>query len=407
MKTRSKGFWISLSILDFCIGTLLAATLRTKSIFELPSIDYTILLNVHSHFALGWVTLALMVLMVNGFLTESQKKRNVYQFVFWGIFICTWALLFTFLFPNYPTFSTHISIVFILVTYLFAVAFVRDIFKTTVSKTVRLLSVGAVVSLVLSSLAIFYLAYLFSIQSLDGILYRDSIFSYLHLQYNGFFTLAVFALLFQKLETKMISNANKNSYRFSVLLVFSILPSLFLSYLWHDTALVSYCIAVLGSVLVMASFVCFLPLLKSLMKVKDSLPRILRFTGAISIGAFMLKTFMQSFTIFSVIGNFVFGDRPIIMGFLHLVFLGFVALFLLSYITQTGFLDVKKGITKFAIITLACGIILNEILLWSQGISWVIIQCSDTVTWLLWGVSLLIFTCALLIGIARILSRKN
>ncbi len=402
MPIKSKNFWISLSILELCIGISLPAILRSKALFELPSVDYNLLLNVHSRFALGWVTLALMVLMVNAFLTEEQKKRWIYQLTFWGIFTCTLGLLLTFIFPEYPALLTHISILFIFITYIFSWVFIKDIRRARVSKTTLLLSVSSVVCLALSSAGIFSLSYLFAIQSLDVILYRDALFSYLHLQYNGFFTLAVFALLFQKLELKLLPEANKNIHCFSVLLVISILPSMFLSYLWHDISVLFYVIAVIGSVLVMLCFGWFFTLLPSMLKVYKSVSPLLRFIGALSIGSFMLKTFVQSFLIFSDIGNFIFGNRPIIMGFLHLVFLGFVALFLLSYITQTGFLNIEKKVTKLALIVFTIGVVVNEALLWSQDISIVFIQYSDLVIWLLWGVSIWIFIGALLIGIASI-----
>src|ERR1035437_3060912 len=89
-QVKSKNFWISLSLLNLFIVTVLGVILRSKSLFDLPIIDYNHLLNAHSHFAFGgWVTLALVVLMVNAFLTESQKKQSAYQFVFLGIFAST------------------------------------------------------------------------------------------------------------------------------------------------------------------------------------------------------------------------------------------------------------------------------------------------------------------------------
>ena len=155
MTTKSKFFWISLSILDLCIGTFLAAILRSKTLFELPSIDYNLLLNVHSRFALGWVTLALMALMVNAFLTESQKKQWIYQFTFWGIFASTLGLLLTLQLTEYPSLSTHISLLFIFITYIFSWVFIKDIRRAKVSKTTMLLSVSSVVCLALSSAGIF------------------------------------------------------------------------------------------------------------------------------------------------------------------------------------------------------------------------------------------------------------
>lgn len=348
-----------------------------------------------------------MVLMVNALLTESQKKQSVYQFILWGIFACTWAMLLTFPFTGYATLSTSISTLFILITYIFSWVFIKDIRKAKVSKTILLLSVASVVCLLLSSAGPFTLAYLFASKSLNVILYRDALFSYLHLQYNGFFTLAVFALLFQKLESKIPIESKKNIYRFSVLLVLSILPSMFLSYHWHDSSILFHVIAIIGSILLLFCLGWFIAVLRPMLKVYKSVSPLLRFVGVLSLSAFMLKMFLQSFTIINFVGNLVFGDRPIIMGFLHLVFLGFVTLFLLSYFAQTGLLNIEKTVTKLSLVVFAIGVVINEALLWMQGIGAMFIKSSGLFLWLLWGAGIWLFIGALLICIARVKSEPS
>jgi hypothetical protein len=400
---KNRNFWISLSLLNLCVVTILGVVLRSKALFELPAIDYNHLLNAHSHFAFGgWVTLALLVLMTSAFLTESQKKHSVYQIIFLGIFASTWGLLLTLPFAGYTTFSSYISTLFIFITYIFGWVFIKDIRDAKVSKTTLLLSIASVVCLLLSSLGSFALAFLFASKSLDAILYRDALFSYLHLQYNGFFTLAVFALLFHKLETKMSPEAKKNIYRFSILLVISILPSMFLSYHWHDPSVLFHMIAITGSILVLLSLAWFIFILRSLREVYKSASPVLKFLGVLSFGAFMLKMFLQSFTIINFVGNLVFGDRPIIMGFLHLVFLCFVSLFLLAYVAQTGVLNTEKKFTKLSLVVFALGVVINEILLWMQGIGAMFTQSSDLFQWLLWGAGIWLFIGALLINIASL-----
>ena len=405
---KNKNFWISLSLLNLCVVTMLGVILRSKALFELPSIDYNHLLTAHSHFAFGgWITLALMVLMVNVFLTKSQNKKSIYQFTFWGVFASTWGLLLTLPFAEYVALSSYISFFFIFITYFFSWVFIKNIYKAGVSKTTLLLSVASIVCLVLSSAGSFALAYLFSIKSLNAILYRDALFSYLHLQYNGFFTLAVFALLFQKLELKLPEEAKKIMSRFSVLLVISILPSMFLTYHWHNNSILFHVIAIIGSALLLLSLGWFIYLLRYLFKIYKSVSILLKLLGALSLGAFMLKTFLQSFTIISFIGNMVFGDRPIIMGFLHLVFLCFVTLFLLAYLMQTGVLNIEKKITKLSLVVFALGVVINEILLWAQGIGAMFIEGSAIFTWLLWGAGIWLFIGASLICIANIKSEKR
>ncbi len=399
---KTKNFWISLSLLNLCVVTILGVILRSKALFELPSIDYNHLLTAHSHFAFGgWVTLALMVLMVNAFLTEHQKTHRAYQIIFWGIFASTWGLLLTLPFAVFVSLSSYISFFFIFITYIFFIAFLIDLRKAGVSKTTFLLSASAIVCLVLSSGGSITLAYLFASKSLNAVLYRDALFSYLHLQYNGFFTLAVFALLFHKLETKLSDEAKQTVHRFAVILVISILPSLFLSYHWHNPNVLFNIIAIIGSILMLTCLGFFVPVLRCMIKADENVTPLLRFIAIVSLGSFMIKMFLQSFTIIDFLGNMVYGDRTIVMAFLHLVFLCFVSLFILAYIAQTGLLNTGKKITRIALIVFASGVMINEALLWTQGVGVLFIQTSDLFPWLLLGAGIWMFTGAALIYIAR------
>jgi len=399
---KNKIFWIRLSILNLCIVALLGVILRTKILFEIPGLDYLHLLNVHSHFAFGgWITLALMVIMANDLL-KMQEKKSIYQYVFIGTFVTSWALLLTLPFKKYADFTSYISTFFIVITYVFSWIFIRDIRRAKVSKTIRLLSISAMVYLVLSSAGPFTLAYLFATKSLNAILYRDALFSYLHLQYNGFFTLAVFALLFKKLETKLSEKGKLNIHRFSVLLVLSIIPSMFLSYHWHDPNRIVHDIAYFGSILLLISLVWFIIVLRSIVKLFKGVSGTLKFIGMISIGSFMLKMFLQSLTMINQIGNPVYGDRPIIMGFLHLVFLGFVSLFLLSYFAQTGLMNIKRIFTKVSLVFFTMGVVINLALLFIQGIGAMFIKSSTIFPWLLWGAGIWLFIGAILVGISSL-----
>ena len=124
------------------------------------------------------------------------------------------------------------------------------------------------------------------------------------------------------------------------------------------------------------------------------------------LSAFALKIFLQSFTLFPAVGNAVFGDRPVIIGFLHLVFLGFVTLFLFTWFAQSGFLNIKLGITKFALGFFTTAVVLNEAVLMTQGLGAMLIKSSNVFTWLLWVLSIMLFLGAILISIARYKTKR-
>ena len=402
----AKKIWINLSITNLCIVAALGVLMRSKMIFDLPWIDYNRLVDTHGHFAFcGWVTLALLTLMVYE-LPGLLFHKRIYQLLLGAIFLCGWGTLFTSPFESLKSVAEYVSIAYIVFTYLFSGIFINDILKTSASRTVKLLSVSAVSCLVLSSFGTLMLAYLFSVKSLNAILYRDALFGYLHLQYNGFFTLAVFALIYNKVVSTTQEKSRKSIHRFAVLLCLSILPSMFLTFLWHKTTPVFYIISVIGCLLLLATLAWFAISAPLLMREFKMIKPGIRYMAIFSISAFLVKIFLQSLTLIDSINILVFGNRPMIMCFLHLVFLGFVTLFIIAYFAQKGFLDTKKLFTRFALLVFTIAILLNETLLMLQGLGTMFIAGSPSFAYYLWAAGLLLLTGALLVAIARIRTKS-
>jgi hypothetical protein len=394
--------WVDLSILNLCIVAFLGMVLRSKIVFALPFVNYNHLLEAHSHFTFGgWVTLILMALFIYGLLPESVSQRPIYQWLLGSIATCAWGMLVAFAAKGYSTISIILSLCFVLLTYLFGIIFIKDLLRAKLASCVKLLAVSSIVYLILSSSGVIVITYIYFTKSFDAIFYRDALFTYLHFQYNGFFTLAIFALLFNLIDKRTSVKAKINIYRFSIALCISIIPSLFLSYLWQDPILWLRIIAIIGSTLMLLCFYFFVICALSLRTIYKEEKPVLRFLVFLSMGSFMLKIFLQSFTIFPVIGDAIFGNRPIIMGFLHLVFLGFVTLFILAYFIKKGLLNSEIKWTGIAMIVFAGAVILNEVFLISQGFAAMFINGSSIFPWLLWATGALLFIGSLLIAIAR------
>jgi hypothetical protein len=403
---KSKRLWLSISLFNFWVVTLLGVLLRTKSVFSLPGIDYNQLLNTHSRFALGaWVTLVLVVLMTFALLPEERSRKRIYPILFGSITVTSWALIFTLPIKNHMILLNVISTLYILVTYVFSWVFIRDVYRAfrskTLSRTTMLLAISAVLCLVLSSGGIFMLAYLFAMKCANIVLYRDALFSFLHLQYNGFFTLSVLVLLFHHLERYLTPAQNRQVYRFAVLLAFSVIPSMFLSYHWSDPSIYFHVMAYLGSTLLIVTVLMFIPIFRYILNTYVLMNGLTKLIGILSLSAFMLKMMLLGLTIFNFVGNPVFGDRPIIMGFLHMVFLVFVTLFIMIYLVQESILDLHRKFTRFALLFFTIGVIINEILLWSQGIGSLFVLGSNWFPWLLWGAGIWLSIGVLFINLSR------
>jgi hypothetical protein len=403
----SKKIWFNLSIVNLCLVAVLGVLMRSKIIFNIPWIDYNRLVDTHGHFAFaGWVTLALLSLFVYEMPGELYNKK-IYRVLLGSVLICSWATLATSPFEKLKFISEYVSIGYILVTYVFSWVFIKDILKTKAHRIIKLLSVSSLLSLVLSSVGVLMLAYLFAVKSLNAMLYRDALFGYLHLQYNGFFTLAVFALVFNKVVPVTNEKAIRNIYRFAIMLCLSVLPSICLTFLWHETNMWVRIIAIIGGGLLLFSFIEFIISARLMAKEFHRVLPAIRFLVILSMSAFMIKIFLQSLTVIDFLNILVFGDRPMVMFFLHLVFLGFVTLFLIAYFAQKGILNTQSIFTRFALIVFAIAVVINETLLALQGLGNMLIASSPLFSWYLWGAGLLLLLGTLLVATSRIMSKQS
>jgi hypothetical protein len=399
--------WFSLSLFNLSALAALGLILRSKMVFTLPMINYNHLLEAHSHFALGgWATWVIMVVFVNELLSENLSKKPVYAWLLGILFICTWCMLLSFLMWGYSTLSNIASICFVFLIYLWCGIFLRDLLKSNRETTIKLLAISSIVCLICSTSGTWGVSYIYFSKTIDAFLYRNVLFTYLHFLYNGFFTLAVFALMFNKIDQNISEKARRNIRWFSIAMCSAVVPSLFITYLWQDPNGWIRFIAIIGCLLLLFCFCLFLTTMASLSSVYRNEKRIVRFLIGISLFSLALKILLQSFTVLPVIGNAIFGNRSVIMGFLHMVFLGFVTLFMLAYFVRQGILDSRKKLLPIALYTFAAAVIINEVLLLTQGLANMLIAGSVIFPWLLWIAGIELFAGSVLILIARMQSTK-
>lgn len=105
-------------------------------------------------------------------------------------------------------------------------------------------------------------------------------------------------------------------------------------------------------------------------------------------------------TIVPDLGNAVFGFRPIIIGFLHLIFLGFASFYILSAYMEMGVLSTRNAFTRIAIGGFIIAVIAQEMILMIQGVGLLMGNTSPVYNWLLWGISIMLAISAILISMA-------
>lgn len=409
MTGNRRSFWLTLGLINLSIVAFLGFVLRSKILFPLEFIDFRSTLSAHSHFAFaGWAGLSLLALLIYDILPEVSSKKKIYQWVLAAIEISSLGMAFLFPFLGYTGITIFFSTLYVAAVVVFVPVFIKDVLQNVQDKNVKLLCTSALLSLMFSFLGTIGLSYIILTRSGASLLYRDSIYTFLHFQYNGFFTLAAFALLLNYIVTKGAAS-DKNAKWFSVFLCLSIIPTLFLSLLWHNKDLF-YFIGALGCVMILISLFYFFHFFKTLRYNNYFLPGIAKSFLIFSIISFILKMLLQVGTILPRLGNAVYGDRPIIIGFLHLVFLGFLTFFILSTLIRDRFFTRGNKVISLPLVIFAIGILANESFLMLQGLGILLQTNHGMYNWLLWATAFILFTGAFLIVISRfkiIRDRKN
>ena len=197
--------------------------------------------------------------------------------------------------------------------------------------------------------------------------YLASVYFFLHFQYNGWFFFAGMGLLTQHLFE--LGTDDMKLKRVYLLFVTACIPAYFLSALWLPLPRWAYLLVVVAVFFQLAGWVMIsglvkkaLPLIKSQMGL---LPRRLFFLCGIAL---TIKLSLQAGSVIPSMSKLAFGFRPIVIGYLHLVLLGVVTLFILSYFLASG-QNTISVMTRKGIILFTAAIIFNELLLMVQGIA--------------------------------------
>lgn len=398
---KAEKKWLTISLVNLSIVALLGTLLRSKILFPLPGINFGNLLHAHSHFAFsGWVTLCLLALIVYGILPPALSGRRVYTWLLAGMLLSANGMLLSFPFQGYGPVSITFSTLLIFVSYAFSWVLIKDISRSVISRPVKILLYTALAALVVSSVGPFTLAYVMASHHGNAVLYRNAIYTYLHLQYNGFFTLGVLALFAHQLSAHYHKDVARNLYRFAVALSFSVWPTLCLSYLWNTPGVLVRTIAIAGSISLMVTLVWFIALIRSSTVMLDAVDPFAKKVGALAMMAFVFKTILQAATALPAVGNMAFGNRPVIIGYLHLVLLGFITLYLLASLVHKGYFQTSEHLAKVGICILTGAIVANEVILMLQGLSPVLPLYSAGYPWLLWGAAIGLLTGTVTIVVA-------
>ncbi|MBS1654432.1 MAG: hypothetical protein JSU05_06295 [Bacteroidetes bacterium] len=359
--------WLQVSVFNLMLVACAGVVLRYKIAFSLPWVDQKFLLHGHSHFAFaGWVTQALMSLLVqylseNGFANAFKK----YRWLLYANLITAYGMLISFPLEGYALFSIIFSTLSIFVSYFFAVIYIKDLKRLSFSNSTHAWFKSALIFNALSSLGAFTLAFMLATKQSSEQIYLASIYFFLHFQYNGWFFFACMGFLNYQLIK--IGMPDKNLLQVFKLFFFACIPAYLLSTLWLPLPVWVYCIIVVAALTQVFSWIKLILVARPYIhQFRESIPKYSRLIFILVAFALTIKLVLQALSVIPSLSNLAFGFRPIVIGYLHLVLLGIITLFILGYIFSQDYLPVNKTIYSGLFVFIS-GILLNEIVLMLQG----------------------------------------
>jgi len=365
----SRKNWLRFSLFNLGLVALLGVVLRYKIAFSLPFIDQQNLLHGHSHFAFsGWVTQALMTLLT-GYLSEKTSKDYFpkYRWILYFNAITAYGMLISFPIQGYGSVSILFSTMSLVASYYFAVLFWKDLNRIPDRSVSHSWFKLALLGNVISSAGPFSLAYMMATHNMHQNWYLASIYFYLHFQYNVWFFFTCMGLMSYRLSAMGVSRESlKKVFNCFAL---AVLPTYFLSVLWWHIPVWLYIIVVLAAVCQLAGWVQLISLVKKqAMLIRNDIILFSRILFIFSGMALSIKLLLQTASVIPAVSRMAFGFRPIVIGYLHLILLGIITIFILAYSFTFHQIQVNTG-TKRGMIVFVTAIVFNEILLMIQGVS--------------------------------------
>ncbi len=362
--------WSKISLTFFFLVALIGTLLRSVAFIPIP-LDYVNLIHAHSHTAFqGWVYLIMHLLLTKTFLTQKQITEGYYPLQFKLTVFIVIGVFISFSLQGYGLYSIICSTLFQILNYWFIFRFFKDLKKENEANqspiAIKFIKTGIWFGLISTVLP--YIIGISSAKGLNGTdTYNSLVYSFLHLQYNGWFLFVALGLFYNYLDTHHIKYNKKHGTRFYWLFTIAAVPAISLSLLGMGFANAVLPIAYLSAVLIGSGLVFFVATIY-----KNLWPHLRQesiwftFYFLSFLASFVLKTILQCISVFPFFKSFAFYNKPIILAYLHLSLIGSISFLFLSLIIKKGWL-VINGRVKMGSALLLLGFVASELLLTTTG----------------------------------------
>ncbi|MEP0368379.1 MAG: hypothetical protein ABJN36_16000 [Cyclobacteriaceae bacterium] len=353
----TKG--IHIAIINLVIVAIVGCFLRYLFLQPVSWINYSYVLHAHSHLAfLGWVFMALYVLLVYAYLPSGFLKSEKFLIIFGVLQLANLGMLVTFPFMGYALWSIVFSALHAITAMIFAWIFIKEASpRCSLEHKMSFLFVkSALVLMVLSNLAPFALGPISATQGKSD-LYYLLIYFYLHFQYNGWFTFALLGLTLWQLEEMGVNTKSRSVKVGFILKLVAVFPAYILSALWTEPDLIWYVVGGLSAAVQLVGLASVgyfvIQNRKALSLQHSSILRVLFWMGMLAVG---LQHVLMLLSALPALANLAFA-RNIVIAYLHMVLLGFVTAWLFFILVKLQViqltLSAKAGFWLFLVALVA------------------------------------------------------
>ena len=360
-----KKSWLLCTFSNFFIASLMGLLLRWMYVAPIAGVNFQFLMHGHSHVAmLGWVYLMLYCLIFHFFVPKEKQQKPIYNRLFWITELAVVGMMVDFPAQGYAFISILFSTVHIFCSYYFCYLIRKDANPGTLSEKKMLYK--ALFFMIFSTLGVWCLGPAVGLLGKSSAFYQIAIQFFLHFQFNGWFLFAVLALFFK--QAKLIIEAKKFRLFYN-LFVASTFLTLALPVSWYLPNPVFYWLNVFGVLLQLFSAVFFMQFIRpQFQSFFPALPTITKTVYGFALFSLALKVVIQLMVLVPELTQVSHQIRSFVIGYIHLTMLGIITGFLFGFALQNDFLNSENRIQKWGITVFLLGFVTTEILLFLQGI---------------------------------------
>ena len=366
-----KKEWSKISLVFFFVVALIGTLLRSTFFISIP-LEYGNLVHAHSHTAFqGWIYTVIILLLTNLYLKKHQIQKGRYSLQFNLTIFVLIGTLISFSLQGYGLYSIIFSTLFQLLNYWFIYRFIKDTrginspSKDTIS--FRFIKTGLWLGL-LSTIMPYGIG-LLSAKGLGGTeVYLSFVYTFMHLQYNGWFLFVALGLFYKFLEDNNILFNRNHAIKFYQLFTIAVIPAIALSLLGMSFSkyliLPAYFAALFQALGLLFFILSINSNLKVFLRQKN---RWFQLYFIVFLVSFILKIILQCLSVFPVFWSYAFNNKLILLAYLHLSLIGVISFLLLSLIIDLKWITIN-GFGKVGSALLVLGFIATELLLVTGGL---------------------------------------